>query len=149
MIDGVLVTPLKNIIDERGCISHFFKNTDSDFNKFGEIYFSHIMPGAIKAWHCHKEMDLNYCVVAGKIKLVLYDSRDGSFTRGGMMELFLGPQDHKRVHVPHGVWNGFKGIHTQTSIVANMATIPHNVDEIVRMSPFDSSIKYDWGIKHG
>ena len=31
--------------------------------------------GAIKAWHLHKEMTLNYAVILGEIKFVLYDDR--------------------------------------------------------------------------
>jgi len=149
VIQGVTITPLKQIIDERGKIMHFLRNDEAGFDKFGEVYFSQAMPGAIKAWHLHKVMDLNYVCVVGRIKLVLYDAREGSPTKGELMQVFLGPEDHKRVHVPHGVWNGFKGVSTEPALVANCSTVPHTPDEIVRMDPFDKSIPYDWSIKHG
>src|SRR5438270_66589 len=75
------------------------------FERFGEIYFSVVYPGAIKAWHLHKRMTLNYAVVSGAIKLVLYDDRDGGPTHGELMELFIGDGNYCLVTVPAGVWN--------------------------------------------
>ena len=94
-------------------------------------------------------MALNYAVPAGNIKMVLYDDRDGSRTRGELMELFTGPDDYKLIHVPPRVWNGFKGIGTVPALVANCATIGHRKDEIVRLDPLSKTIPYDWALKHG
>lgn len=149
MIDGVKVTSLKQILDERGKVMHMLRRDDPHFEQFGEIYFSCVYPGAIKAWHRHKKMTLNYAVPYGEIKLVLYDNRANSPTRGDLMELFLGPDNYQLVTIPPKVWNGFKGVGTRTSIVANCATLPHDPDEIERMDPFDNDIPYDWSLKHG
>ena len=82
MIEGVTITPLRQILDERGKVMHMMKNSDAAFSQFGEIYFSRVFPGAVKAWHLHSEMTINYAVPYGKIKLVLFDERDGRPTRG-------------------------------------------------------------------
>lgn len=148
MIEGVVITPLKQILDERGKIMHMLRSIDPHYLSFGEIYFSCIEPGAIKGWHLHKEMVLNYAVPLGKIKFVLYDDRENSPTRGKVQEIFLGPDNYCLVTVPPLVWNGFKGICTQTSIVANCASIPHDPGEIVRRDPFAPSIPYSWDIVH-
>lgn len=149
MIDGVIVKPLKQIPDERGKIMHMLRCDDPAFEKFGEIYFSVVNPGAIKAWHLHKEMTLNYAVVTGMIKLVLYDNREGSKSRGELMELFVGEDNYSLVKVPPMVVNGFKGIGVKPSIVANCATIPHRPDEIIRIDPFTKDIPYNWELRHG
>ncbi len=148
MIDGVVITPLKQIPDERGKIMHMLRCDAENFTSFGEIYFSCAYPGAIKGWHIHKEMTLNYAVPHGHVKFVLYDDRPGSATRGELMEIFLGPDNYCLVTVPPMVWNGFKGVGIDTAIVANCSTIPHAPGEIDRMDPFDPSIPYDWSIKH-
>lgn len=148
MIEGVKITPLKQILDERGKIMHMLRNDSPGFQGFGEIYFSCVNPGAIKAWHIHKRMTLNYAVPHGNIKFVLFDARPESPTKGRLQEVFLGPDNYQLVTVPPMVWNGFKGIGLQTAIVANCATIPHDPDEIDRLDPFDPSIPYDWEIKH-
>jgi dTDP-4-dehydrorhamnose 3,5-epimerase len=149
MIEGVAIHPLKKIPDERGSVMHVLRNDDPHFDRFGEIYFSCVHPGAVKAWHIHSRMTLNYAVVNGMIKLVLYDDRQGSPTRGELMELFVGDQNYSLVQVPPLVWNGFKGVGTQTAIVANCATHPHDPDEIQRLDPSSDKIPYDWELKHG
>lgn len=148
MIEGVKITPLKQIFDERGKVMHMLR-TDSDvFQQFGEIYFSCTNPGAVKAWHLHKEMTLNYAVIFGEIKCVLYDDRPDSKTRGLIEEYFLSPENYYLITVPPLIWNGFKGIGDKVSIVANCATIPHDPNEIERKSILDPSIPYNWEIKH-
>ena len=149
MIDGVKVNKLRQILDERGKVMHMLRNDDMHFEGFGEIYFSCIYPGAIKAWHLHKKMTLNYAVPSGHIKFVLYDDREESRTRGTLQEIFLGPDNYCLVTVPPLVWNGFKGLGDQTSIVANCSTIPHDPAEIERRDPFDPYFSYDWATKHG
>jgi dTDP-4-dehydrorhamnose 3,5-epimerase len=149
VIDGVHITPLRQIPDERGSIMHMLREDAPHFERFGEIYFSWVYPSAIKAWHLHKEMTLNYAVPVGRIKLVLYDGREDSATHGELMELFLGDGRYDLVTVPPFVWNGFKGVGTQPALVANCSTIAHRPDEIVRMDPFSDTIPYSWELKHG
>lgn len=149
MIQGVRITPLRQIPDERGKIMHMLRCDSEQFEAFGEIYFSCIYPGVIKGWHIHKKMTLNYAVPHGKIKLVLYDDRQNSPTRGEIQEIFLGPDNYQLVTIPPLVWNGFKGIGLETAIVANCSSIPHDPAEIERLDPFDKSIPYDWRLKHG
>jgi dTDP-4-dehydrorhamnose 3,5-epimerase len=150
MIDGVQVVPLKRIPDERGTVLHMLKRTDPHFREFGEIYFSTVYRDVVKGWHKHARMALNYCCVHGRIKLVLYDDREGSSTRGELQEIFLGPDNYALVVVPENVWNGFKGMAPE-SIVANCATLPHDpvAAGTVRMSPFDMTVvPYDWAVRH-
>jgi len=149
MIDGVLIKPLKKICDERGMVMHMLRCDDPDFDRFGEIYFSVVYPGVIKGWHLHKEMTLNYAVVSGMIKLVLYDERAGSGTRGEIQEVVIGEDNYVLVRVPPLVWNGFKGIGLKPAVVANCATHPHDPAEISRLDPFDNHIPYDWSLRHG
>jgi dTDP-4-dehydrorhamnose 3,5-epimerase len=148
MIEGVRITPLKQILDERGKVMHMVRCDAEGFQGFGEIYFSCVHPGAIKGWHIHKEMVLNYAVPHGNIKFVLYDDRPTSTTRGELQEFFLGTDNYCLVTVPPLVWNGFKGIGKEMAIVANCSSIPHRTDEIDRLDPFDPSIPYNWEIKH-
>lgn len=144
MIDGVKIRPLKQIIDQRGKVMHMLRCDSEGFKNFGEIYFSCVYPGAIKAWHLHKRMELNYAVPVGNIKLVLFDERTNSTTKGEIQEIFLGPDNYCLVTIPALIWNGFKGIGQEMAIVANCASIPHDPEEIERRQPFDPSIPYKW-----
>lgn len=148
MIEGVIVKPLGKMPDERGSVMHMMRRDDPEFEHFGEIYFSEIYPGVIKGWHIHREMTLNYAVPCGMIKLVLYDEREESATRGEVQEIFLGDKNYALVRIPPLVWNGFKGMGSAPAIVANCATIPHSPDEIERLDPLENHIPYDWELRH-
>ena len=144
MIEGVIISPRKQLIDERGKIMHMLRNDDEIFKNFGEIYFSCTFPGSIKAWHLHKKMTLNYSVIFGKIKLVLFDDRENSPTKNQHQELILSPKNYFLVTIPPLIWNGFKGIGKTESIIANCLTIPHDEREMVRKDPSDKKFNYNW-----
>ena len=147
IIDGVSLTPLTQIFDERGKVMHMLSIKSPIFKTFGEIYFSSTYPGVVKAWHLHKEMTLNYAVLSGEIKFVLYDDRVDSPTKGLVQELFVSPENYLLVTVPPLIWNGFKSVGTTSSIIANCATLPHNPSEVLRKPPNDPSIPYKWDIE--
>lgn len=148
-IDGVKITPLRRIPDERGAIFHMLREDSPVFERFGEIYFSAIYPGVIKGWHIHRKMTLNYAVPVGMIKLVCFDDREGSPTRGVVQEIHMGELNYVLVTIPPHVWNGFKGAGTGPALVANCASIAHDPDEIDRLDPFSDKVPYNWDLRHG
>lgn len=149
MIEGVIVTSLRQIRDDRGKVMKMLSRDDTVFREFGEIYFSTVHPGVVKGWHLHTRMWLNYAVVSGEIRLVLFDDREGSSTRGEIQEIRLGPEEYQLVTVPPGIWNGFSGMGHTDAIVANCASMPHDPNEILRRDPHDGSIPYDWSRRDG
>jgi dTDP-4-dehydrorhamnose 3,5-epimerase len=93
-------------------------------------------------------MTLNYACISGRIKLVLYDDRPDSKSKGELLEIFLGPDSYSLVVIPPCVWNGFKGMGEAAAIVANCATHPHDPSRSERLDPFDNRIPYRWEVKH-
>ena len=148
MIEGVKVKPLKQIPDERGKVMHMLRNDSEEFQGFGEIYFSYVNPGAVKAWRLHKRMTLNYAVPYGQIKLVLFDDRSKSSTQGEVQEIITGADNYCLITIPPLVWNGFMGVGTGQAIVANCATLPHDPEEVLREDPLTDKIPFHWGVKH-
>jgi dTDP-4-dehydrorhamnose 3,5-epimerase len=148
-IDGVKIVPQRQIVDERGKIMHMMKATDPHFISFGEIYFSTAWPGVVKAWHIHQWMTVNNVVLSGYAKLVMYDIREDSPTKGNLLEVFLGEDNHVLVQIPPGIANGYKAFGDKQCILANCATHPHDPEEMLRMPPFTDEIPYDWEVQHG
>ena len=144
MIDGVIITKLKQIKDDRGRVMHMLRKDDKVFKNFGEIYFSTIYHNKIKAWHLHKESTLNYACVKGKVKLVLFDDRNNSLSKGKLQEIILSARDYTLITIPNNIWNGFKGLDKEESMIANCLDMPHNENEMVRIDPFHKSINYKW-----
>ena len=145
-IKGVWIKPLRKIPDERGMIMHMLRADEPAYEKFGEIYFSVCLPGAIKGWHKHLRQTQNYAVIQGMIKLVLYDEREGSTSKGELLEIFTGEDKYELIHIPPGVVNGYKTYGTKPAIVANCSDIPHEPNEMVRYDPLGSHINYNWDI---
>jgi dTDP-4-dehydrorhamnose 3,5-epimerase len=148
VVDGVQVVPLRRIPDERGTIYHMLKSTDPHFLQFGEIYFTTVYSGVVKAWHKHTDMTLNYACIFGRAKVALYDDREGSPTSGSVTEIFIGPDNYLLVSIPPGIWTGLKGMSDPYAIVANCCTHPHDPKRTTRVDPFENDFPYDWAVKH-
>ena len=58
------------------------------------MYFSEVEPGCVKAWKCHTRQTQRFAVPVGQLKIVLYDDRPESPTRGRIMEVLLGRPDN-------------------------------------------------------
>lgn len=147
IIDGVILTPLKQIYHPKGDVFHAMKCTDPGFDGFGEAYFSSILQGQVKAWKCHSRMTLNLVCIVGKIHFVLYDGREDSPTCGQFMEATLSPgmdSLYRRITIPPGVWMAFIGIGEGKSVLLNVANIPHDPTEQVNIPIEESDIKFDF-----
>lgn len=143
-IDGVEVIARRKIADERGTILHGVRR-DELLNPFGEVYFKKLYPGVVNGWHVHETLVLNYLCIFGMIKLVLYDMREGSPTRGTLQELFIGEDNHCLVHIPPGIANGSKGMTAPYAITCNVASEAHDpAVKYRRIDPHSGEIPYDW-----
>jgi dTDP-4-dehydrorhamnose 3,5-epimerase len=144
MLDGVVITPLRQIEDPRGKVMHMLRRDSPVFTEFGEIYFSVVNPGAVKGWNRHRRMTLNYAVPHGRILLVLFDERSGSASAGQTQEILLGDGNYNLVTIPPMLWTGFRGLGSAPALIANCATLPHDPDEVERRAPEDVAIPYRW-----
>ncbi len=144
-IRGVIIAPLKQIMDERGAVLHMLRADSALFRGFGEVYFSEVNAGVVKAWKRHKLMTQHFAVPYGRIKLVLFDDRTDSDTCGTVEGLELGrPDRYSLVCVPSGLWYGFQGISHGSSLLANCADLPHDPTESEHLPCDSPSIPYKW-----
>jgi dTDP-4-dehydrorhamnose 3,5-epimerase len=145
-IQGVRLSALKQYRDELGGVFHMLRADSPLFEGFGEVYFSLVAPRAVKAWKRHQRMVQNFAVPVGAIRLVLFDDRNDSATRGVLQELEVGEDRYVLVRIPPLVWYGFQGLGPNASLIANCATIPHDPAEVDRLSPEDPAIPYSWSV---
>jgi dTDP-4-dehydrorhamnose 3,5-epimerase len=141
-IHDVAIKNLKRFPDERGTVMHIMKSTDEEFKGFGEVYCSTIYPDVVKGWHLHEKITLNYVVLKGMIKFVLYDERENSASKGIVREIYMGDQNYIRVTVPPGIWSAFKCVGTEPAIVCNLIDKPHDETETKRCDLNDNKIPY-------
>ena len=128
-IEGVILTPLKVIPDERGQVMHVLRSDSPHFKQFGEVYFSCIYPNANKAWKLHTLNEGNVAVPIGRVKFVLYDMREGSATKGQFDVIFLGDNNYQLLTIPAGVAYGWKNLVPETAYIVNCSTHAHQPGE--------------------
>jgi len=151
LIQGVNVKPLKIIADERGYLMEMMRSDDPFFQKFGQSYVSVAYPGVVKGWHFHKVQTDHFVIVKGMMKVVLYDQREGSPTKGLVNEFFMGEKNPILVTIPPGVVHGMKGIGTEPAMLVNVPTELYKYDkpDEYRIDPHKNDIPYDWDRKDG
>ena len=144
-IDGVILTNLKQIKDERGAVYHVMKNDSETFYSFGEAYFSKINKNIVKGWKYHKEMKQNFCVPYGKLKLVLFDNRVDSPSKGVINEIILSDnENYMRVTIPENIWYSFKCLSNDYCLLLNIANIKYMENESLQMALNNKIIPYKW-----
>ncbi len=146
MIQGAIVTPLRVMADERGRLMEMYRSDDPNFIRFGQTYMTTAYPGVVKAWHYHKKQIDNFIVVHGMLKVVLFDSREDSPTKGEVNEFFLGVHNPIRLTIPNGVYHGFKCISEHEAICINVPSelYDYKDPDEYRLPAHTSDIPYNW-----
>lgn len=142
-IEGVLLTPLKQIFHPKGDVWHAMKCSDPGFSGFGEAYFSTIHHGDTKPWKKHLKMTLNFVVPVGSIRVVVFDDRAQSATRGNFFDVTLCHENYQRITIPAGLWVAFSGVGEGLNLLLNVANLEHDPQEIERKDCLDE-IPYSW-----
>ena len=124
------MTQLRQLGDDRGSVLHMLRCDAPEFTKFGECYFSEILPGAAKAWKRHRAQTQNLAVPVGRVRIVIFDDRGGSPTRGQVEDVELGrPEAYVRLRIPPGLWYGFQCVGDTPALIVNCADLPHDPTE--------------------
>ena len=135
-MDGVILTPLKQIYHPKGDIFHAMKKSDIGFDGFGEAYFSTINQNDIKGWKKHTKMTLNIVVPVGNIEFVVYDENSKEF-----FSTKLSHNNYQRLTIKAGLWMAFKGL-DKYNMLLNLASIEHDPNEAINIGI--EEIKYGW-----
>jgi len=137
-IMGVALQELAVIPADGGPVLRMLRPDWPLFMGFGELYFSEVLPGAVKAWKRHSRQTQHLAVPVGRLKLVIYDSRPASASFGQTREYILGrPDCYRLLRIPPGLWYGFTAIGTEKALVCNCADLPHDAAESTR-KPWDA-----------
>ena len=150
LIFGVKVKKLRLIPDERGFLMEMLRSDWPEFDKFGQAYITACYPGVIKAWHYHRKQWDHFVCVGGMAKVVLYDPRPDSPTKGKINEFHIGYLNPVLLKIPPLVYHGFTAEGKDTALIVNFPTELYNYEEPDEYRlPFDDpSIPYSWQVKN-
>jgi dTDP-4-dehydrorhamnose 3,5-epimerase len=145
MIQGVVFKELVKHTDERGFFCELIRKSDSFFYEgFGQLSYSLVHPGVIKAWHAHKIQTQWTYILNGAAKVCLYDYRKESETCGCKIDFLCGDIYPARIYkFPPGVLHGYKCLQGPMLVLYITSGIYDITDEI-RLDHNDASIGYDW-----
>ena len=135
-MDGVVLSPMKQIFHPKGDIFHGMKKSDEGFAGFGEAYFSTINKDDIKGWKKHTKMTMNILVPMGEIELVTFNEELKEF-----FSVKLSPDNYHRLTVQPGIWMAFRGL-GEYNMLLNIASIEHDPDEAINIAL--DEIVYEW-----
>jgi dTDP-4-dehydrorhamnose 3,5-epimerase len=146
MIQGVEVKKLVTHADERGFFREVVRSTEGIVSEgWQQISHSMMHPGVAKAWHLHVTQIDWWYVPIGDLKVGLYDTRDGSPTKGELQELFLGEHyDPQLLKIPAGVAHGCRAIGATAHLIYLTSKTYDPEHEELRIPHDDPSIGYDW-----
>lgn len=147
VIDGLVVREVKHVPRDHGVITETYRPAwDPTGAPIVHIYQSRLFPGAIGAWSCHmKAVDRLFCN-QGFLKVVLYDDREESGTRGMINELYVGDARPTFIVLPPGIWHGLQNVGPVDALVLNYPTLAYDYEDPDHWRlPHDTSeIPYEW-----
>ena len=140
-LGDIRVTTLEQIPTVGGNVMHALKKSDIGFNGFGEVYLSWIENRSIKAWKSHQRMTLNLVVPIGKVNFVFHSTKEEKNFRSEN----IGDDRYVRLTVPPGIWFGFQGKASGSSLIMNVADMEHDPREVLHKS--ESEFEYNWNFE--
>lgn len=108
MLEGIEVTPLRRLADERGFFTEIMRR---DWNlifkdEVVQANFSVSYPGVVRAWHRHLRGQVDcFAVLNGALKICAYDDNMQELD-----EIVSTGENTQVVRIPGNYWHGFKVI---------------------------------------
>jgi dTDP-4-dehydrorhamnose 3,5-epimerase len=151
-IEGVVVREVLHVPRDHGVITETYR---AEWDPTGlpvvHVYQSRLFPGAIGAWSCHTVSVDRLFSNQGHVKLVLFEARENSPTKGRLMELHVGDARPTFLVIPTGVWHGLQNLGSSDALMLNLPTQAYNyADPDHWRLPYDTDeIPYVWQARGG
>jgi len=121
LIDGVTVKEVRSVVKDNGYVTELWRDEWSPpGTRVAQVFQASIEVGGISAWHVHQFATDRLFANHGLIKVVLYDARAGSPTRGRVNVFRCGTTRPLLVVVPPGVWHGVQNMGSTPALLVNM-----------------------------
>ncbi|MBN9584915.1 MAG: hypothetical protein BGN84_10265 [Afipia sp. 62-7] len=126
-IEGVRTISLNNVLTRSGAVTELFRTDWSDISiEPRHVILATMNPGAITDWHRHTRQTDHLIAISGNIKLVLWDGRDSSPTKGKHDIIRLGVLRPLVAVVPPGVWHGLRNESGTIAHYINVNDVPYD-----------------------
>jgi dTDP-4-dehydrorhamnose 3,5-epimerase len=150
-IAGLKFRPTRPVPHEDG---HLTEVARASWDVLGEpivqVHVTTTIPGRIRAWGLHRVATDRLFVVLGLVKIVVYDGRNDSPTRGSINEFTVSEKTPGLLIVPPNLYHGWKNIGVSEAIIINMPDRMYNYEAPDALDlPWDSEaaqriVPYRW-----
>ncbi len=149
-IHDVVVKPLVTHSDDRGHFREILRDDDELLRRFGQSSVTRSYPGVIKAFHWHQDQDDIWYVADGMARIVLYDRRPDSPTRGTTQVIYSGEDNPSIVLIPTGIAHGYQVLGNKPVMLFYHVTKAYNpkAPDEQRIPHDDPEIGFDWSIQN-
>jgi dTDP-4-dehydrorhamnose 3,5-epimerase len=129
-IDGVQLIEVRNVIANSGHTTEVLRRDWFGAGvEIDQVFQVTLGAHGVSAWHVHMDTTDRLFVNAGQVKIVLYDSRPESRTRGLVNEFRLGERRPGLVVIPPGVWHGVQNLQAAESRVLNLVDVAYEYED--------------------
>lgn len=120
-IEGVRFHEVRNVVTSNGYLTEIYRRDwHLDPGNVDQVFQRILLPGEVSAWHAHAETTDRLFVADGYMKIVLYDAREGSPTKGSCAEFLSGTIRPSVLIVPPCVWHGVQNLSARPSLLLNL-----------------------------
>ncbi len=151
LIDGVQFRPCRPVPHEDG---HLMEIARASWEILGgplvQVHLTTTFAGRVRAWGVHTENTDRLFIAAGLVKIVVYDGRKDSPTRGRLNEFTLSDRNPGLLIVPPNLYHGWKNIGTTEALIINMPDRMYDYESPDALDlPWDSAkaekiVPYRW-----
>ncbi len=143
MIRDLVVRELESRLEESGLAVQVWGGEEVPELPFSSTLHA-VFPGTVEAWVSRSVARERVACLAGMLKLVLCDRREGSPTEGEVQEIFLGEYRYREVLIPPGVLRGWKAVGDRPALV--LSTLEGEGGDAMVIPKEDAAVLYDWDI---
>jgi dTDP-4-dehydrorhamnose 3,5-epimerase len=119
-IEGAKLREVKNVLVSDGVLVEVFRQDWQLGGEVAQVFQRGLSSRSVSAWHAHERTTDRLFVHVGRAKIVLYDARPESSTRGWVNEIILGEARPALLVVPPRVWHGVQNVSSETILLLNL-----------------------------
>lgn len=120
LIAGSAVREGVNIVTANGLTTEIYRDDwGLDADRVRQAIHVALRPGALSAWHLHKRKTDHLFCVAGHLRVVLFDDREGSPTRGQVDVHHTHGARPQLLVIPPDVWHGVQNLGAEPACFVN------------------------------
>ena len=128
-IDGVRFRPARPVPHEDGYLTEVARaGWDVLESPIVQVHVTTTFPDRIRAWGIHRAVTDRLFVVAGLVKIVIFDGRETSPTFGRINEFVVGERNPGLLVIPPDLYHGWKNIGPVEAVILNMPDTPYEYD---------------------